>query len=387
MRRPPPTGDWFKYPVTSGVAVIALFVSVARFAGKDVSFLYMYSDSWQVQPWGLITSILLHVDLIHLAFNLYWLWIFGTLVEAVYGPVRTAAIIVFFAIGSSAAEFAIFEGGIGLSGVGYGLFGLLWVLSRNDERFRGGVDAQTVNLFVVWFFLCILLTYAGVWQVANVAHGMGVVLGALLGFSIVAQGSKRVLTKVALAVVFFADIFLAGFGRNYVNIDPRRPQILAYLGYANIMDHKYSEAIENLKRALKLNPRDEASWNNLGIAYQRLDKFKEALDAYARACELRPRSEQYRDALSNCKHLLATQAASEGKFSEAVKWLQEDLALNENQPHGWFLLATFYDFGLKDREHAKEAMEHAVKLDPQNSQYQQWLANLKKDLSSAEKGP
>jgi len=47
-----------------------------------------------------------------------------------------------FAVGSSAAEFALFQGGIGLSGVGYGLFGLLWVLSWHASDFAGGVDSQ-----------------------------------------------------------------------------------------------------------------------------------------------------------------------------------------------------------------------------------------------------
>src|SRR5262249_37978003 len=145
-----------------------------------------------------------------------------------------------------AAEFALFQGGIGLSGVGYGLFGLLWVLSRNDQRFRGGVDAQTINVFVAWFFLCIFLTYTGVLPVGNVAHGMGALLGGLLGFCIVAQGSKRQLAMAALGLVIAADVSLATFGRRYVNLDPNRSQMLAYLGYENILDHDYMEAIENL---------------------------------------------------------------------------------------------------------------------------------------------
>jgi len=41
--------------------------------------------------------------------------------------------------------------------VGYGLFGLLWVLSRRDERFRDSIDPRTVVVFVVWFF-CIATT-------------------------------------------------------------------------------------------------------------------------------------------------------------------------------------------------------------------------------------
>jgi len=370
------------------VATLALVISIAIFSGKDLSFLYVYSDTGHVQPWGLLTSIFPHVDLIHLLFNLYWLWVFGTLVEAVYGPARTAAIMVLFAVGSSAAEFALFQGGIGLSGVGYGLFGLLWVLSWHDQRFRGGVDAQTINLFVVWFFLCIFLTYTGVWRVGNVAHGMGALLGALLGFCIVAQGSRRQLAQATLVLVVAADLLLASYGRSYVNLDPNRPQLLARLGYENLVDKDYSQAIDNLKQALKLNANDADSWYNLGIAYQGLERNEEALEAYGRACKLRPRSEQFRHAVSYSKQALVAQAASDGRFSEAIKLLEEDLALNENQPHSWFWLATLY-FVLENREGAKGALEHAIKLDPKNTQYHEMLDILKKSdqSQSKEKSP
>jgi len=254
MRPPPPIQDWIKYPVTSGVATLALLVTIAKLGGIDVSFLYMSRGLGPIQIWGLLTSVFPHGDLIHLVFNLYWLWVFGTLVEAVYGPSRTSAMLLLFAVGSSAAQFAIHEGGIGLSGVGYGLFALLWVLSRNDERFRGAVDSQTIGLFVVWFFLCIYLTYTGTWLIGNVAHAMGAILGALLGFCITAQGSKRQLAKVALGLVLAADVLLACFGRSYINLTPRRWEEYAFLGYQQLVEHDYERAVENFHQALKLGP-------------------------------------------------------------------------------------------------------------------------------------
>jgi membrane associated rhomboid family serine protease len=89
----------------------------------------------------------------------------------VLGPIRTAGLILLFALASSALEFDFSAGGIGLSCVGYGLFGLLWILSSRDERFRDTVAKPTIQLFVVWFFVCIGLTLAKVMPVANIAHG------------------------------------------------------------------------------------------------------------------------------------------------------------------------------------------------------------------------
>jgi membrane associated rhomboid family serine protease len=134
--------------------------------------------------WRLVTSIFPHAGILHLAFNIYWLWVFGTLVEEIFGHLKTAALIVLFAVGSGAWEFALASGGVGLSGVGYGLFGLIWMLSRHDERFKDAIDARTVQLFVGWFFFCIVATVTNTMPVANIAHGTGAVLGILAGLAI-----------------------------------------------------------------------------------------------------------------------------------------------------------------------------------------------------------
>src|SRR5437660_640679 len=217
MRRPPPLQEWVKFPVISVVALLAILAALAWKAGMDISFMFMDSGVWRGQPWRLVTSAFPHVDLIHIAFNLYWLWVFGTLVEGVFGSYRTAAILLLFAAGSAAAQYAVSTGGVGLSGVGYGLFGLLWVLSRKDSRFWDAVDNQTIGLFVVWFFLCIFLTRSHVWNVGNAAHGMGAILGALLGFCIVSEGSMRRLVGAAMCLVILGDFLLASFGRSYIN--------------------------------------------------------------------------------------------------------------------------------------------------------------------------
>jgi hypothetical protein len=54
-------------------------------------------------------------------------------------------------LASSSFQFALGDGGVGLSGVGYGLFGLLYVLSKHDDRFKECIDQRTVNLFLKGF--------------------------------------------------------------------------------------------------------------------------------------------------------------------------------------------------------------------------------------------
>jgi membrane associated rhomboid family serine protease len=157
------------------------------------------------------------VTSLHLAFNIYWLWILGTIVERVYGHLRTAALIALFALGSSSLEFAFSVGGIGLSGVGYGLFALLWVLSRHDERFRGAVNQKIVRLFIGWFFFCILLTAMHIFPVGNIAHGTGAVLGFLTATATVMPHLRRLIT-IGIAAVLLFGVWASTLGRPSINL-------------------------------------------------------------------------------------------------------------------------------------------------------------------------
>jgi membrane associated rhomboid family serine protease len=124
------------YPVTAGAAALAIGVTLASWAKVDISPLYVGPMVRRGELWRLVKSVLPHVGVIHLAFNDYWLWIFGTVLQEVFGHIKTLALFVRFAVGSSALKFSILSGGVGLSGVGYGLFGLLWILSGRAPRFQ-----------------------------------------------------------------------------------------------------------------------------------------------------------------------------------------------------------------------------------------------------------
>ena len=202
MLAPPSLKHVPHYPVTAGVAAAALIVTGMWWSGQDIDSFVMNVRVWaNWELWRALTSTLPHVNFVHLAFNLYWLWTFGTLVERVYGHLKCAGIFLLLAFGSSLAEFSLFYGGVGLSGVGYGLWGMLWVLEKRDARFADAVDYQTSQLFVFWFFLCIVLTVANVMPVGNVAHGVGAGLGALLGLAMSSKGAMRQKSIAGLVAV------------------------------------------------------------------------------------------------------------------------------------------------------------------------------------------
>ena len=289
MRQPPPLSACLGYPITTGVAALAVVATLRWWTGADIERFMIGFDDWWREPWRLLTPALFHVDLIHLLFNLYWLWVFGSQVEGEFGPGRTLGIYVLLAIGSATAEQAVFFGGVGLSGVGYGLFGLLWVLSRTEPRFRDAIDRQTIQLLVGWFFLCIVLTVANVWKVANVAHGAGFVLGGLLGWTIGARSIPlRLRNGAVLGTVFL--LFVAGgtVAHPYVNLSKEYGPQLAYLGYSALQNGDAKRAAALYERAVIVDPNVPAWWHNLAIAYDRLGRTDDARDAFSKAASLEP---------------------------------------------------------------------------------------------------
>ncbi len=213
MRRPPPIAELINFPVSGGVCLVAIVATLCNFAHYNIEPLTTNYLAFHGEPWRLISSIFPHVSPLHLIFNVYWTWVFGSIVESTYGSLRTALLMALLAAGSSAAEYAFAGGGIGLSGVGYGLFGFLWVLSRYHPELRDAVDKNTVSLFIIWFFICIVLTISGQLPVANVAHGVGCGLGVLFGFAVSGPKRLRLIPRFALPICAVLIVLCATTGR------------------------------------------------------------------------------------------------------------------------------------------------------------------------------
>jgi GlpG protein len=284
-----------KYPVVFGVALLAIGVTLAWWTGTNISSLVENAQIRRGQFWRFATSVLPHLDIFHLAFNLYWLWVLGTVVERVYGHLRTVLLLLLFAVGSSSWDFALAQGGVGLSGVGYGLFGFLYVLSRYDERFKDSLDKRTVNLFIGWFFICIFITATHIFNVANVAHSAGGIFGLLLGYAFVLPTRRTVIASTVAALTLFGFCG-ATFGRPFINLSSNGGYEEAHWGYDALIANRNAEAIRWYRDAVKYQPRVASFWFNLGIAYQRSQDDTAASSAYQQAYELEPSKPEYAEA-------------------------------------------------------------------------------------------
>ena len=308
MRPPPPLSALPRFPIIGGIALLAVVVTVAWHTKRiDISPLLEGPQIRHGQVWRLVTPILPHGNAIHLIFNLYWLWAFGTLVEETFGHVKTLLIILLFAVGSAGAEYALMHGGVGLSGVNYGFFGMLWVLSRRDKRFEDAVDANTIRLLVGWFFLCIVTTVAGVMPVANIAHGVGAILGALLGF-VISEPRRAVRTGSAAALALLVATSAAGaaYGRPWVNLTKARGDEWARIGTDDLTAGRTEQAVLHLRKAVQIDDQQAWAWFNLGIAYDDAGLPDESREAFEHAAQLEPANPDYAKAAGRRRRVNTT---------------------------------------------------------------------------------
>jgi membrane associated rhomboid family serine protease len=284
-----------KYPVIALVCALAVGITVAWWAKLDISLFLETAEIRRGQVWRLVTSVFPHLGVLHLVFNLYWVWILGTIVERVYGHAKTLLLLALFAVGSNSLDFAFAQGGVGLSGVGYGLFGLLWILSARDERFRGAVDRRTVNLFIGWFFFCIVATVMHIFAVANVAHAAGAALGILVGLAMTMPARRPLMTTSVVAIILFG-LWGSTLGRPIINLSGKAGYEEGRWGYDALVAHRDQEAVRWLGDAVRLQPNNPVDWFNLGIAYHRLGNMTAAMAAYEHAHKLDPNKAEYSNA-------------------------------------------------------------------------------------------
>jgi membrane associated rhomboid family serine protease len=287
------TGQTFKKYIPH-VTVICCLASLVLFIGINLE---ANLENWGVfkkwgapsafdifdgDYWGLITSNFLHTEVWHIGFNLYWLWIFGKKIEFESNKIFYILLILSSALVSSLAQLAFSEStGIGLSGVGYALFGYLFVKSRTAEAYRNYLDKRTINLFLIWLVVCIILTQMDAWNVGNAAHIGGLVWGGIIGY--ISKYDRKIQWLIGLAyfAVLTALIFYSPFSTSY----------LSYKAYKLHKNQKVDEAIIAYKEILEIDPDSEFAKENLeqleiqkleekAFEFHRGQKYSEARELY-----------------------------------------------------------------------------------------------------------
>lgn len=127
------------------------------------------------EVWRLITPIFLHFGPVHLLFNGLALLDFGRRVESLSGTGALLAMVLGFGLFGNVLQYMVAGPHFGgLSGVLYGLFAFVWVMSRRAPQSGYAVRESEVVAFGVWTLACL----AGLMgPVGNAAHAGGFVAG------------------------------------------------------------------------------------------------------------------------------------------------------------------------------------------------------------------
>jgi rhomboid protease GluP len=138
------------------------------------------------QYWRLGTAMFLHAEPMHLAFNMYALFILGRDIEGFYGHLRFATIYFLSGIAGNVATYALGRPevvSVGASGAIFGLIGAeIALLVSNRMLFGSSRKRRLLNLaFLVGINLAYGLANR---RINNLAHMGGLAAGLALGFAL-----------------------------------------------------------------------------------------------------------------------------------------------------------------------------------------------------------
>jgi rhomboid protease GluP len=135
--------------------------------------------------WRLVTAMFLHIGLMHLAFNVYALFILGRDIEGFYGPLRFAAIYLISGIAGNVVYYALGPNAVsaGASGAIFGLIGAEIAFLVSNRALFGALSRQ--RLLNLAFLVVVNLAFGFVGRgINNLAHLGGLAAGLALGFAL-----------------------------------------------------------------------------------------------------------------------------------------------------------------------------------------------------------
>lgn len=156
-----------------------------RVQGDYIYFSYLNDTMASGQWWRLLTPMLIHFGILHLAMNTLWYWELGRRIEARQGALMLLGLTLLFSLAANFAQYlhagpSLFGG---LSGVLYGLLGHCWIFQRLAPTPAYRLPPGVLVMMLAWLLICMtgifeLLQFGAI---ANAAHVGGLLAGCLTG--------------------------------------------------------------------------------------------------------------------------------------------------------------------------------------------------------------
>ncbi len=332
------------------IAIWLIMNIYARFQSIDVRYLFIpfgAKENFSIMSgeyWRFITPIFLHADLKHLLANSLSLFVFGRVVEGIYGHRKFTAI--YFAagiIGNIASFMFSTSSGVGASGSIFGLFGaLLYLAVENPSVFKRYFG----NSILVMIIYNLIYGFTSP-RIDNFAHIGGLIGGFLTSGIVKLRGiSNKLLSRpvfiTATIVVVITGLYY-GFNSNR-NIEYQTEHIVKnkYIEFMQLTEEdKWVEAEKLGEEIIQMEPTDyDIKW---GILYN-----------------------------------VSVAEAYQNKYDEAIETAK--LLKDINAPKGHYLTGVLY-LDTQQYELARVELKEAAKLNPENKEeIDQYIEQIEKKL-------
>ena len=156
-----------------------------RVQGEYLHFTPLAQGLAEGQWWRLVSPMLLHFGVLHLAMNGLWYWELGKRIELRQGPWLLAGLTLLFSLVSNLAQHYTSGPSLfgGLSGVLYGLLGHVWLYQWLAPNPHFNLPKGVLVMMLIWLVICLtgVVGQLGFGQIANAAHVGGLLIGCLTG--------------------------------------------------------------------------------------------------------------------------------------------------------------------------------------------------------------
>ena len=185
--------------INVGVFVLEMAISGGMLLGGGVSTSTLTAMGALVparvalahEYWRLFTSMFLHANLFHVALNMWALWVIGSFLERIMGPVR---FLLLYLVSGLAGSVLVLVAGpewvptVGASGAIFGVFGALfaWALLSRGRDF---VADQLVRQMGILLVLNLVMTFA--WGSISWQAHIGGLLGGIAAFAALRFGDRQ----------------------------------------------------------------------------------------------------------------------------------------------------------------------------------------------------
>jgi membrane associated rhomboid family serine protease len=313
--------------VNLAVFVAMIFGGVSFFSPESLDLVEWGANfaplSLSNEPWRLLTSAFVHVGIIHLAFNMWVLWVYGPVAEFILG--RFAFFTLYFgtALASAAASAAWGPEKVsaGASGALFGIVGAMIGFFGRQTGQNPAVRAHVGSLMAfVGYNMIFGIMVPGI---DNAAHLGGLFAGLLAGWIIRPRPNLLRTLKIRSPVPFYlvataALLLLSGaavfIGRARIDPVPAKLEVATWRLRAGDTDRALSIARE----VAETNPENAKARAFLGMIELTRENWPEAEKNLSEAARLDP-------ALPNVHRYLALALATQGKYAESLKPLEEAL--------------------------------------------------------------